>query len=116
MAMREISPVTTVTVKVNVPVHLFKQLNASAHEGFEVGQMILELAKMGLTKPARHAPHVGSRSRYTSVVGAKMLRLRDLNRSVGEVAAAFGMSTAAAGAWLRRAEAECRERALRDAA
>jgi hypothetical protein len=116
MAMREISPVSTVTVKVAVPVHLFKQLNASAHDGFEVGQMILELAKMGLVKPVRHVPHVGSRSRYTSVVGAKMLRLRDLNRSVGEVAAAFGMSTAAAGAWLRRAEAECRERALRDAA
>ena len=116
MAMREISPVTTVTVKVAVPVHLFKQLNASAHEGFEVGQMILELAKMGLVKPVKHVPRVGPRSLYTSAVGAKMLRLREMNRSMGEVAAVFGLSRSTAGIWLRRAEAECRERALRDVA
>ena len=116
MAMREISPVTTVTVKANVPVAFFKELNASAHDGYEVGQMLVELAKMGFAKPPKHAPRVGPRSLYTSAVGAKMLHLREMNRSMGEVAAVFGLSRSTAGIWLRRAEAECRERALRDVA
>jgi hypothetical protein len=116
MAMREISPVTTVTVKVAVPIDLFKQLNTSTRDGLDVGQMLVEIAKKAFAKPEKRPSRYAPRSYYSSEVGVRMLRLREMNRSITEVASAFGLSAKTTGVWLRRAEAECRERALRDAA
>jgi len=113
MAMREISPVTTVTVKVAVPVELFKELRSIADErGIEVGQLLLELAQVGLNKPAatKHAPT--PRSDYDPVIAAQMLRLHQMNRSVNEISNQYGFSRPKVQRWLLRAEGELRGRLL----
>ena len=108
MAMREISPVTTVTVKVAVPVHLFKELRSIAVErGIEVGALLLEREQAGhnKTKPL-------PRSDYNSVIAAQMLRLRQMNRSVNEIANQYGFTRPKVQRWLLRAEGELRGRLL----
>jgi len=110
MAMREISPVTTVTVKSSVPVEYFKELRSIADErGIEVGALLLERAQ---AKPNKTKPQPLPRSDYNSVIGAQMLRLRQMNRSVNEIANQYGFTRPKVQRWLLRAEGELRGRLL----
>ena len=113
MAMREIGPVTTVTVKSSVPVEYFKELRSIADErGIEVGALLLERAQAEPNKPNETKPQPLPRSDYNSVTAAQMLRLRQMNRSVSEIANQYGFSRPKVQRWLLRAEGELRGRLL----
>ena len=103
-------PARTVTVKVDLPLEFFKQLNTAAGQrDLSVGVMVATLAQIGASKSV---PEQAVRIAFTSEVGREMLRSRERNRSHIEVAAEFGVSRQTVNRWLRRAEAELRAKAL----